>query len=121
MNTEGSPGFIRLSVTTIAEVAARAAVHVEGVRDDFERLLKTVELFRGEDVLPHGEKVPLETQDLVVRLRITVSASAPSFFLVARRVQRSVFDALYSRLGIVPSRVHVEVQNVDWSDLDERG
>lgn len=118
---ERTGGTIRLSTTTIAEVAARATCGVEGVQGDFEYLLHNVELFRGENPVPHGEKIPLEARDLVVQVKITVSALSSSFFQVAQRVQKNVFEALRLRLGIVPSRVHVEVQGVDWSNLDERG
>lgn len=114
-------GLIRLSGSTIAEVAARAASETPGVRGDFDHLLRGVELVRGDTSLPHGEKIPLETRDLVVRVKITVDSRSPSFFEVARLVQRNVFEALRLRLGLSPQRVDVEVEGVDWSELRERG
>lgn len=114
-------GTIRLSSTTIAEVVARAASETEGVRDNFDHLLKSIALLRGETVLSHGEKVPLDAEDLVIRLKVTVSFFSPSFLEVAQRVQRNVFEALELRLGLTPRRVDVEVDSVDWSELGERG
>lgn len=114
-------GAIRLSTTTIAEVAARAARETQGVCSDFEHLLQGVELIRGETPLPRGEKIPLDARDLTVRVKVTVRAAVPSFFEVARRVQENISKALRLRLGIVPRRVDVEVENVDWMELEERG
>ncbi|MEN3184463.1 MAG: Asp23/Gls24 family envelope stress response protein [Atribacterota bacterium] len=114
-------GTIRLSSTTIAEVVARAASETEGVRSDFDHLLRGIELFRGETALSQGEKVPLDAEDLVIRLRVTVSPFSPSFLAVAQRVQRNVFEALELRLGLTPQRIDVEVESVDWSELGERG
>lgn len=116
-----SSGIIRLSGTTIAEIVARAVSETEGIRGDFTHLLRNVELFRGETTLSHGEKIPLDTEDLVVRLKIAVSPLAPSFFAVAQHVQRNVFEALRARLGLTPKRVDIEVDSVDWSELMERG
>lgn len=114
-------GTIRLSGTTIAEIAARAASETQGVRSDFQSLLRSVELLRNDTVLSPGEKIPLDAEDLTVRLKITVSPLSPSFFGVAQLVQRNVFEALKHRLGFVPKRVDIEVDNVDWSELGERG
>ncbi len=114
-------GVVRLSSTTVAETVARAIHEIQEIRGDFERLLRGVELTRGSTPLPRGEKIPLDVQDLVVRVKVTLSPQVPSFLEVARRVQENIFRTLRLRLGILPLRVDVEVENVEWSELDERG
>lgn len=113
-------GTIRISAATIAEVTAWAAQEVEGVTWNFDRILGSVELFRGNETVSRDEKILLEEKELAIRVHIGVHHRV-SFFQVAQIVQKNVFDALLHRLGMQPHQVHVEVQEVDWSSIDERG
>jgi uncharacterized alkaline shock family protein YloU len=113
-------GTIRISATTVAEVVAFAAQDVEGVTWGFDRILGGVELFRGKEPVSREEKILLEEKELTVCIHIGVHHRT-LFFKVAQAVQKNVYDALLHRLGVQPHRVHVEVQEVDWSNIDERG
>lgn len=113
-------GTIRISATTVAEVVAFAAQDVEGVTWGFDRILGGVELFRGKEPVSREEKILLEEKELTVCIHIGVHHGT-LFFKVAQAVQKNVYDALFHRLGVQPHRVHVEVQEVDWSNIDERG
>ena len=112
MPSNEEPGEIRVSVSTLVEMAARAAFQVEGVRGDFNHILQNTKVILRGEPLPLNEKVSTNREDVFVNISLKVY-SQENWGEVAREVQKKVSDALRS-WGFPLKGVNVEVSEVDW-------
>ncbi|MGQ9474058.1 MAG: Asp23/Gls24 family envelope stress response protein [Candidatus Caldatribacteriaceae bacterium] len=111
---EPQEGQIRISVSTLLDIVAKAAMEVEGVRSDFHTLLHhTKVLLGGENKSPH-EKISLDEKGVVVVVPLKVAENY-SFVAVARAVQKKTWNMVGHQLGVALQRVNVEVNEIEWT------
>ncbi|MCX7667996.1 MAG: Asp23/Gls24 family envelope stress response protein [Atribacterota bacterium] len=110
---DSQEGQIRIRVSTLLEVAGKAALEVKGVKNDFEHLLRQMKVFiNGESQSLH-EKIPLEGKGITVTMALKLAESV-SFVAVAREVQKRVWETVHRELGLSLDKVNIEVNEIEW-------
>ncbi|NSW76811.1 MAG: Asp23/Gls24 family envelope stress response protein [Candidatus Atribacteria bacterium] len=106
-------GQIRIRVSTLLEVVGKAVLEVEGVKSNFEHLLRQTKVFiNGEGQSVH-EKIPLEGKGITVTIALKLAESS-SFIAVAREVQKRVWETVRRELGLSLDKVNIEVNEIEW-------
>ncbi|HXL01950.1 MAG TPA: hypothetical protein PK016_02345 [Candidatus Atribacteria bacterium] len=105
------PGEIKVSVSTLVKMAARSAFPVEGVKGDFDYLLKNTKVMvRGEALSPNDRVSTKEEVFINISLKLD---SRANWREVAQEVQKRVANAI--REWEFPLRgVNIEVAEVEW-------
>ncbi|MEN3186792.1 MAG: Asp23/Gls24 family envelope stress response protein [Atribacterota bacterium] len=106
-------GQIRIRVSTLLEVVGKAVLEVEGVKNDFEHLLRQIKVFVDGESQSLHEKIPLEGRRIAVTMNLKLSESS-SFIAVAREVQKRVWEITRQELGLSLDKVNIEVNEIEW-------
>jgi uncharacterized alkaline shock family protein YloU len=106
-------GQIRIRVSTLLEVVGKTVLGVQGVRSDFDHILRQIKvLVNGENRATH-ERIPLEERGVVVVVPLKLSEDS-SFIAVASEVQRRIWETVYRELGLSLRGVNIEVNEIEW-------
>ena len=106
-------GQIRIRVSTLLEVVGKTALGVQGVRSDFDHILRQSRvLVNGENQATH-ERIPLEEKGVVVVVPLKLSEDS-SFIAVAQEVQKKVWETVHRELGLSLRGVNIEVNEIEW-------
>lgn len=106
-------GQIRIRVSTLLEVVGKAVLEVEGVKSDFEHLLRQTKVFINGEVQSIHEKIPLEGKGIAVTIALKLAEDS-SFITVAREAQKRVWEAVWQELGLSLDKVNIEVNEIEW-------
>ena len=105
------PGEIKVSVSTLVKMAARSAFPVEGVKGDFNYLLKNTKVMvRGEALSPNDRVSTKEEVFINISLKLD---SRANWREVAQEVQKRVANAI-REWGFPLRGVNIEVAEVEW-------
>ena len=106
------PGEIKVSVSTLVEMAARTASEIEGVVGGFERLLKNAKVMVGGEILSLNDKVSVEDKEVFINFSLKVD-SRKDWKEIAQKVQQEVAQKI-REWGFPLRGVNVDISEVEW-------
>ena len=106
------PGEIKVSVSTLVEMAARTASEIEGVVGGFDRLLKNAKVMVGGEILSLNDKVSVEDKEVFINFSLKVD-SRKDWKEIAQKVQQEVAQKI-REWGFPLRGVNVDILEVEW-------
>ncbi len=106
-------GQIRVNVSTLTEIAGKAASQVTGVESSFEALLRQARVMVGGELKQAQDRIALEEKGVILFLTLKLAGDS-CFVEVAREVQRRVRKAIQEELGLLLHRINVEIHEIEW-------
>ncbi|GEM_PF-860420 len=106
------PGEIKVSVSTLVEMAARTASEIEGVVGGFDRLLKNAKVMVGGEILSLNDKVSVEDKEVFINFSLKVD-SRKDWKEIAQKVQQEVAQKI-REWGFPLRGVNVDISEVEW-------
>jgi uncharacterized alkaline shock family protein YloU len=106
------PGEIRVSVSTLVEMAARSAFLVEGVMGDFNHLLRNTKVVVQGETLSPNDRVSTKEKGVFINISLKVD-SRKNWEEIAQEVQKRVANMI-REWGFPLEGVNVEVSEVEW-------
>lgn len=110
--SDEEPGEIKVSVSTLVELAAQVASQIEGVVGDFNYLLKNIKVVTGGEVLSSNDKVSIEEKEVFINFSLKVD-SRKNWKEVAQKVQKEVIHNI-REWGFPLKGVNVDISEVEW-------
>lgn len=110
--SDEEPGEIKVSVSTLVELAAQVASQIEGVVGDFNYLLKNIKVVTGGEVFSPNDKVSIEEKEVFINFSLKVD-SRKNWKEVAQKVQKEVIHNI-REWGFPLKGVNVDISEVEW-------